>query len=251
MTEIDIKYQNGKIYNIICNETGEVYFGSTIMPLDIRIGSHKSAFKSWKTKKTTHYCKTFDIIDRGNYSYNLVELFPCNSQDELFKREGYYQLNFPCINKVIAGGKNEKSFKSNICHSCEVCKFETNKKSTIDSHNTSKTHLNKIKQNICQPIIPEINMEQKYNEMKQKNEELELKYKELENQHIIDNEKIQDMEHKLKGIEYGLILKDEFIEFIKDYYKHQINLINQARIFTCDGCIKKCDGCIKKCDGCI
>ncbi len=220
MTEIDIKYQNGKIYNIICNETGEVYYGSTIMPLDIRIGSHICKYNCWNKDKKSQYYKSFDIIERGNYSYNIVELFSCNSNEELLKREGYYQLNFPCINKVVAGGKNGKSFKSNICHNCTVCSFETNKKSTIDSHNTSKAHLRKLKIILCQqiadlsPPIPEINiMEQKY-------KELELKYKELENQRIIDNTKIQDLEFKLKGNEYELKLKDQMIEFIKDYYRH-------------------------------
>ena len=33
----------------------------------------------------------------------MVENYPCTCKAKLHKREGYYQLNYPCINKSIAG----------------------------------------------------------------------------------------------------------------------------------------------------
>ena len=33
----------------------------------------------------------------------LVENFPCETKAELRKREGFYQLNNPCVNNMVAG----------------------------------------------------------------------------------------------------------------------------------------------------
>ena len=35
----------------------------------------------------------------------LVENFPCETKAELDKREGFYQSNNPCVNKVVALGE--------------------------------------------------------------------------------------------------------------------------------------------------
>ena len=86
-------YQNGKIYKIYCNETGDVYYGSTIQPISARITQHRS--------KCKYQCSSKTIIDRGNYSYSLVESFPCNSKEELHSRERYWIENNNCINKII------------------------------------------------------------------------------------------------------------------------------------------------------
>lgn len=91
------KYQNGKIYKIICNVTGDVYVGSTIKILKKRLCQHKS-----HAKKTRNIC-SYIIIDRGDYKIELIEDYPCNNSKELRKREGYYQKEIDCINKRIAG----------------------------------------------------------------------------------------------------------------------------------------------------
>ena len=38
----------------------------------------------------------------------LIENYPCANNEELSKREGYYQKNFPCSNKMIAGRKRKE-----------------------------------------------------------------------------------------------------------------------------------------------
>ena len=88
------KYNNSKIYKIVCNITNEVYYGSTIKTLNNRLSNHKSS----KNNTTSRI-----IIKRGDYKIELVENYPCTCKAKLHKREGYYQLNYPCINKSIAG----------------------------------------------------------------------------------------------------------------------------------------------------
>lgn len=88
-------YNKGKIYKVHCNETGEDYYGSTTHTLEKRISLHKSRLK------TERYCKSRQIIVRGNFEMVLVEDFPCLTKKELNVRERYYIDNFPNINHVV------------------------------------------------------------------------------------------------------------------------------------------------------
>ena len=83
-------FKNGKIYVIICNETGERYFGSTAQPLSKRLSQHQKMYK---------YCKSQPIIKRGDYDMVLLEDYPCNSLSELMERENYYIKNNKCLNE--------------------------------------------------------------------------------------------------------------------------------------------------------
>ena len=74
------KYQEGKIYKIVCNITNEIYYGSTIQTLEKRLISHK-------TRKS---CVSRNIINRDNYKIELIKDYPCNSRYELEKEEGKY-----------------------------------------------------------------------------------------------------------------------------------------------------------------
>lgn len=86
-------YEQGKIYKIACNETGEVYIGSTTSKyLSQRLSCHKAP---------SNTCNSKHIINRGNYDIVLIENYPCNSKDELHKRERYWIENTEnCINLV-------------------------------------------------------------------------------------------------------------------------------------------------------
>ena len=102
-----VNYQLGKIYKIVCNITDECYIGSTCQPsLAQRLSKHVSSYNGYKSSKRNK-CRSYSIIDRGNYNIYLIESFPCNSRDELIAREGYimrqYKLNCKCINHCIAG----------------------------------------------------------------------------------------------------------------------------------------------------
>jgi hypothetical protein len=95
-------YSKGKIYKIVCNETGFIYIGSTVQKLNIRISDHKKDYKAWLDGKI-HYITSFDIIKNNNYYIELIEDYPCESKLELEMREGYWQKQMDCVNKCIAG----------------------------------------------------------------------------------------------------------------------------------------------------
>lgn len=99
MTETDIRYQRGKIYSIRSPHTDMVYYGSTISPLSKRLSGHNNDFNRG------HYCSSQEILALGDAHIELVENYPCNSKNELDRREGQIQRENKqhCINLSIAG----------------------------------------------------------------------------------------------------------------------------------------------------
>ena len=93
-------YSKSKIYKIVCNETGQTYYGSTTIPLSQRIGKHRLYTG----------CSSWCIIERGNYDYSLVEEFPCESKEQLHKRERWYIENNDCVN-VRVEGRTQKEYR--------------------------------------------------------------------------------------------------------------------------------------------
>ena len=84
-----VNYQNSKIYKIVCDETGLVYYGSTTQKLCERLAQHKRKGNGCKTK------------EMKNPKIYLIEYFPCNTKEELTKRERWFIENIECCNKKI------------------------------------------------------------------------------------------------------------------------------------------------------
>ena len=87
----------GKIYKILCNETGEVYYGSTIRTLSHRKNGHKQDVKKYDEGKKTK-CECYDIIKRGNFTMSLVEEYSFDNKQQLLWRERHYIENNECVN---------------------------------------------------------------------------------------------------------------------------------------------------------
>ena len=91
-----VNYQLGKIYKLVCNTTGLVYYGSTCEPsLARRLQGHKENYNQGG-KITSN-----QIIENNNYGIFLVENYPCDNKDELTMRERFYIENNVCINKYV------------------------------------------------------------------------------------------------------------------------------------------------------
>jgi hypothetical protein len=98
---VENRYRNGKIYKIVCNITGLTYYGSTCKPtLARRLAKHRGCYNRW-LKEKTNLTTSYHILKNGNYDIVLVELCPCNSKDELLRRERFHIENNECVNKVI------------------------------------------------------------------------------------------------------------------------------------------------------
>ena len=89
-------YQDSKIYKIFSvSDPTLCYYGSTTQKyLCSRIATHLVAYRSGKFNTSAKI-----IFDKGDYSYSLVENFPCNNKQELEKKEHEYITNNPCVNK--------------------------------------------------------------------------------------------------------------------------------------------------------
>jgi len=91
-------YRNSVVYEIICNQTGERYVGSTKRPLKDRMTQHRREMR-YSSKQ---------IIERGDYTENILETYPCKDKDELRKREQYWMDKLECINKHRAWRLNNR-----------------------------------------------------------------------------------------------------------------------------------------------
>ena len=96
-------YQNGKIYCIRSYQTDDIYIGSTTYDyLSTRFSIHRDKYKKY-LNGTYHYVTSFQILQYPDAYIELIEMFACNSKDELTKREGYHIKNIDCVNRNIAG----------------------------------------------------------------------------------------------------------------------------------------------------
>lgn len=88
------KYQEGKIYKIICDDFDKIYIGSTVQKLCMRLASHKSK----------QCCHSRELFKYPNVKIELIERFPCSSKDELRIREQYHinENKNQCINNKNA-----------------------------------------------------------------------------------------------------------------------------------------------------
>jgi len=87
-------YQNSKIYKIVSlSNPDKVYYGSTTKTLSQRMAHHKSFCKQNKPITSK------EILQYDDAKIILVENYPCNSKEELLKKEYEYILNNQCINK--------------------------------------------------------------------------------------------------------------------------------------------------------
>ena len=95
-------FSKGKIYKLVSNKCLP-YYGSTTDTLEYRFRKHRNRYDSWKNGKSTYTC-SFEILKYDDARIELIESYPCNSREELEKREGTYILiGKNCVNKQKAG----------------------------------------------------------------------------------------------------------------------------------------------------
>ncbi len=93
-------YSKGKVYTIRSKiDPTLIYVGSTIQPLAKRWGCHKATSIN---KMNRLLYKTIDN-DWNNWYIELHELSPCNTKEELCKREGQIIREIASLNGRIAG----------------------------------------------------------------------------------------------------------------------------------------------------
>ena len=98
-------YQQAKIYCIKVN-TDDMYLpyvGSSCKRLlSQRMNQHRQHFKQWKNGKY-HFVSSFTLFEKfgiENCYIELIELFPCNCNDELRKKEREHIDKIECVNII-------------------------------------------------------------------------------------------------------------------------------------------------------
>jgi len=109
-------YANGRIYKIepICeHDENEVYYGSTCQILCKRMDKHRNNYKCWLNGSKI-YASSYTLFQKygvENCNIYLVELYPCETKEELHAREGYHIKNNKCVNKIVAGRTRKEHYE--------------------------------------------------------------------------------------------------------------------------------------------
>ena len=95
-------YSKGKIYTIRCkNDDSKIYVGSTCQTLAKRLCQHKKDSTNVEKYPNHRFYRTLDNWD--DWYIELYELFPCQSKEELNKKEGEVIRQIGTLNRGIAG----------------------------------------------------------------------------------------------------------------------------------------------------
>ena len=104
-------YQKSKIYKIWSPSCDKIYIGSTTETrLCQKMADIKNEHKRHLNGKYDGNNSSYELISLGDAVIELIELYPCNSKDELLKRQTYHiNLNKNiCTNKTIYNPENPR-----------------------------------------------------------------------------------------------------------------------------------------------
>lgn len=114
----------GNIYAIVCNETGEMYIGSTSKPIEHRLSQHKSS---------NNKCSSKQIIERNNYKLQLLESSIYETKWEILSREKHW-----IHQSVIEGGT--------VINKVTPIKYEINKEILLKSKEEIEIYKEQLKE---------------------------------------------------------------------------------------------------------
>jgi hypothetical protein len=142
-------YQKSQIYTIRSHKTNEIYVGSTCSPLEKRLYEHRKKYRHLMEGRTDKYTSSFEIIKHADHYIELLENFPCNSKNELRKKEGEcIRQTENCVNIKIAGRSGKQWVEDNRNHVKEYQKqYDTEHKEEKKEYDTEyrKQNSEKIK----------------------------------------------------------------------------------------------------------
>lgn len=94
-------YKNGRIYKITSLHTDKIYIGMTAYSIiETRFYQHGTAYCFYISNISNNYCSSYELFKLGDCKIELIEEYPCNSYDELHKRENFWINKYKdiCIN---------------------------------------------------------------------------------------------------------------------------------------------------------
>ena len=165
-------YGNGKIYKILNHIDDKCYIGSTTQSLSKRMGKHRIDMKnSIKCNRMLYK----HMIEHGTEQFyiELVENYPCQSVEELRKREGELIRLYGTLNKAVAGRTREETNKAyRDSHQDQINLYLDNtKEKRLETQKAyrekNKQHIKEYKKHFYEQHKEQILINQKeYNEKK-------------------------------------------------------------------------------------
>ena len=120
------RYANGLIYKVVDLGYNKQYFGSTSENLSQRMVRHRASYRRYKNNPETSLRNSvyniFDEYGVDNCKIELVEYCPCNTKEELRRREGQIIKENDCVNKRIEGRTRQEYKEDNKEHIQEYMK---------------------------------------------------------------------------------------------------------------------------------
>ena len=201
MVNLDF-YKNGKIYKIVCNKTGLIYVGSTCKKLCQRLAGHREKYRAYLKGMYT-YVTSFKILENDDYDIILLELFPCDSKEQLTARERFYIESMQCVNKIVPTRTLEEykiQFGEDIRQKKQEF-YELNKESILE----------KAKQNYIDNREIKLEKQKEYSKLNAD------KIKEYKKEYVLNN-------------------KEKIKQGREEFYKNNKDKINSERsiIFNCE-----------------
>ena len=156
-------YKNGKIYRVVCSETGREYIGSTCSTLVKRMSTHRN--------NKHNKCMTKDFIEPKIF---LIEDYPCDRKDQLLSRERFYIESMDCVNKQIPTRTKKEWTEENKDY------YKIYQK---QYHQDNKDHLNQIKKEYREKNKDHLN--QKKKEYRENNrEKIKIQHKKFREKNL-------------------------------------------------------------------
>jgi hypothetical protein len=144
-----VNYANGKVYKIypITGED-ECYIGSTTTPLCNRYAEHKQKYKNDTIHENSKIL--FNKYGIDNCKIELLELWPCDTKEQLHAREGYHIRNNNCVNKYIPGRTDKEYYEENKESIAKRHKeyYETNKEILNEKYKKYRQEFYKINKEV-------------------------------------------------------------------------------------------------------
>ena len=174
-------YQNSKIYKIISPSNPDlIYYGATTQNLSMRMAGHRRNTSASK-----------EILCYEDAIILLVENYPCNSKEELFKKEGEYILNNNCVNKHVAGRNRKQHYEDNK----EILKEQ--RKKNYENNKDKEKEYQKEYYELNKEILKE-QRKKNYEDNKEKIKEYHKKYYELNKDNVKEQQKKYYEDNKKK-----------------------------------------------------
>jgi len=183
-------YSKGKIYKILNTIDDNVYVGSTVETLSLRMAKHRSHVKARPHFKLYEHMNELGV---ENFYIELIENCPCNDIYELRAREGHYIRKIGTLNKLIAGRTLKEYQTDNKEHIKEYNKqYKDEHKEEIKQYREEhKEHIKEYMKQYIEEHKEHIKLykKQHYEKNKEHIKEYMKQYREEHKEHIKETKK--------------------------------------------------------------